>query len=100
MSPQSPVRLDQVQRPEHVQLRPLHYIAWWSAGGEAVTVYRLEAQECQHLVDEPGVPLFAAAAPAVAANAPAVAGTQEVYDRNYFDSGANQRPHADDTIQR
>ena len=52
------------------------------ADGGAMPVYRLEAQECQHLVDEPGAPLFAADAPAVAANALAAAAAQEVYDRN------------------
>ena len=57
-----------------------------TADGGAMPVYRLEAQECQHLVDEPGVPLFAAAAPAVAANAPAVAGAQNAYDRKYVDA--------------
>ena len=54
------------------------------AGDGAKPLYRLEAQECQQLVDEPGIPFFAAAAPAVATNALAVAGAQEVYDRNHF----------------
>ena len=56
------------------------------ADGESSGVYRMEARECQRLLDEPGGQLFAADAPAVAANALAVAGTQNADDRKYFDA--------------
>jgi hypothetical protein len=61
------------------------------AGDGAKPLYRMEAQACQQLVDEPGVPIFAAAAPAVAANAPAVAGAQNAFDRKYFEAWGKPR---------